>query len=126
MPAGLHTALPKLRKTVLNKLALAVGAMIEAQTLNTIELANVLPLPTEQGAGRSASACCLRHWFVPTPSYGEAEPLYQRALAICEQALGPAHPSTATVRANYAEPAESNEALRNSDYLYKSAQEGFV
>ena len=45
---GLQTALPKLRKTVVSKLALAVGAMIEAQTPNTIELANVLPLPTEQ------------------------------------------------------------------------------
>jgi hypothetical protein len=50
--AGLQTALPKLRKTVVNKLALAVGAMIEAQTPNTIELANVLPLPTEQSAIR--------------------------------------------------------------------------
>ena len=45
---GLQTALPKLRKTVVNKLALAVGAMIEAQTPNTIELAIVLPVPTEQ------------------------------------------------------------------------------
>ena len=45
---GIQTALPKLRKTVINKLALAVGAMIEAQTPNTIELANVLPVPTEQ------------------------------------------------------------------------------
>ena len=45
---GLQTALPKLRKTVINKLALAVGAMIEAQTPNTIELANVLPVPTER------------------------------------------------------------------------------
>src|SRR5512134_2004430 len=44
--AGLQTALPKLRKTVINKLALAVGAMIEAQTPNTTELANRLPLPT--------------------------------------------------------------------------------
>src|SRR5512134_3755410 len=43
--AGLQTALPKLRKTVINKLVLAVGAMIEAQTPNTVELANVLPLP---------------------------------------------------------------------------------
>jgi len=45
---GLQTALPKLRKTVVNKLALAVGAMIEAQTPNTIELANGLPVPTER------------------------------------------------------------------------------
>jgi hypothetical protein len=45
---GLQTALPTRRKTVVNRLALAVGAMIEAQTPNTSELANVLPVPTEQ------------------------------------------------------------------------------
>src|SRR5512135_2423409 len=50
--AGLHTALPTLRKTVINKLALAVGAMLEAQTPNPSELANVLPLPPEQQAIR--------------------------------------------------------------------------
>ena len=49
---GLQTALPKLRKTVVSKLALAVGAMIEAQTPNTSELANVLPVPTERQAIR--------------------------------------------------------------------------
>lgn len=43
---GLNAALPKLRKTVVNKVALAVGAMIEARTPNTAELANVLPLET--------------------------------------------------------------------------------
>src|SRR5512143_703834 len=46
--AGLQAAHPKLRQTVINKLALAVGAMLEAQTPNTIELANVLPMPTER------------------------------------------------------------------------------
>jgi len=46
--AGLQTALPQLRKTVVNKLARAVGAMLEARTPNTSELANVLPVPTEQ------------------------------------------------------------------------------
>ena len=45
---GLQAAHPKLRKTVINKLALAVGAMLEAQTPNTSELANVLPVPTER------------------------------------------------------------------------------
>ena len=30
------------------------------------------------------------------------EPLYLRALALCERGLGPAHPDTATVRENYA------------------------
>src|SRR5512147_2401698 len=43
---GLQAAHPKLRKPVINKLALAVGAMLEAQTPNTTELANVLPVST--------------------------------------------------------------------------------
>ena len=34
--------------------------------------------------------------------YPEAEPLYQRALAICEKALGPNHPNTVTCAKNYA------------------------
>src|SRR5512144_2953180 len=49
---GLQAAHPKLRQTVITKLALAVGAMLEAQTPNTSELANVLPVPTEQQAVR--------------------------------------------------------------------------
>ena len=34
--------------------------------------------------------------------YGEAEPLYRRALAIREKALGPEHPDVATCLENYA------------------------
>ena len=34
---------------------------------------------------------------------GEAEPLYQRALAIREKALGPEHPDVATSLENYAD-----------------------
>ncbi len=34
--------------------------------------------------------------------YAEAEPLYKRALAIREKALGPEHPSVATSLENYA------------------------
>ena len=34
--------------------------------------------------------------------YGEAEPRYQRALAIREKVLGPEHPDVAAVRKNYA------------------------
>lgn len=45
---GLTAALPGLRKTVVSKLSLAVGAMIEGQTPNTVELANLLPLNTER------------------------------------------------------------------------------
>jgi len=33
---------------VLDKLSLVIGAMLECQTPNTIELANVLPLETER------------------------------------------------------------------------------
>jgi hypothetical protein len=39
---GLRETLPKLRKTVVSKLALAVGAMLEGQTPHTVELANGL------------------------------------------------------------------------------------
>ena len=35
--------------------------------------------------------------------YPEAEPLYQRALAIFEKALGPEHPNVAQVSKNYAD-----------------------
>ena len=43
---GLAAALPGLRKTVAGKLSLAVGAMIEGRTPNTVDLANRLPLET--------------------------------------------------------------------------------
>ena len=33
--------------------------------------------------------------------YAQAEPLYQRALAIREKALGPDHPSTVSTKVNY-------------------------
>jgi hypothetical protein len=45
---GLREMHPELRKMVVSKLSLAVGAMIEGQTPNTVELANLLPLETER------------------------------------------------------------------------------
>jgi hypothetical protein len=45
---GLREVHPGLRKTVVSKLSLAVGAMIEGQTPNTVELSNLLPLDTER------------------------------------------------------------------------------
>ena len=45
---GLRETHPRLRKTVVRKLSLAVGAMIEGQTPNTMESANLLPLETER------------------------------------------------------------------------------
>jgi len=41
--------------------------------------------------------------YLDTGRDAEAEPLFQRALAICEARLGPDHPNTKTVRANLAE-----------------------
>ena len=45
---GLRDAHPGLRKPVIKKLALAVGAVLEGQTPNPVELANRLPLATER------------------------------------------------------------------------------
>ena len=45
---GLRESHPERRKTVVSKLSLAVGAMIEGQTPNTVEWANRLPLETER------------------------------------------------------------------------------
>lgn len=45
---GLTELLPDLNKPVKRKLSLAVAAMLEAQTPNTVELSNLLPLDTER------------------------------------------------------------------------------
>ena len=45
---GLNQILPDLNKPVVRKLSLAVGAMIEGQTPNTVELSNLLPLATDR------------------------------------------------------------------------------
>ena len=52
--------------------------------------------------------------YQATGRYAEAEPLYQRALAILEEVLGPDHPNTKTARANL-------ETLKNA-----STKEGAV
>lgn len=41
---GLRANVPRLGKAVIRKLSLAVGAMIEGKTANTVELSNLLPL----------------------------------------------------------------------------------
>ena len=40
---GLRIAHPRLRQTVVRKVALVVGALLEARSPNTGELANLLP-----------------------------------------------------------------------------------
>ena len=43
----------------------------------------------------------LAHCYADQGKYKEAEPLYQRALAICERVMGADHPETKRVRNNY-------------------------
>src|SRR6266567_2328579 len=53
--------------------------------------------------------------------YPEAEPLYQRALAISEQALGPNHPDTATNLNNLAGLYKSQGKYEQAEPLYQRA-----
>ena len=53
--------------------------------------------------------------------YSEAEPLYQRALAISEKALGPDHPSTATSLNNLALLYKSQGQYEQAEPLYQRA-----
>ena len=76
---GLHEALPGLRKTMVGKWALAVAAMIEGQTPNTAELANLLPLAPERQDMREQ---WLRRWLKNPwlSSAGVVEPWARQAL----------------------------------------------
>jgi tetratricopeptide (TPR) repeat protein len=51
--------------------------------------------------------------------YAEAEPLYQRSLAIDEKALGPDHPSVATSLNNLAELHKAQGRYVDAEPLYK-------
>ncbi len=68
--------------------ALACADLIETWKIHTAEAASLL----HQAA----------YYLVDRAQYPEAEPLYQRALAIREQVLGPEHPDTATSLNNLA------------------------
>ncbi len=54
--------------------------------------------------------------------YAEAEPLYQRSLAIIEKALGPQHPNVATSLENYAVLLRKTERNVEADRLEKRAR----
>ena len=86
---GLREARPHLRKTVVTRVvALAVGAMLEAQTPNKVELANLLLLPTERQDLREQ---WLRR-LLKNPLRSSAEGLEPWA----RQALAGARPARAT------------------------------
>jgi tetratricopeptide (TPR) repeat protein len=54
--------------------------------------------------------------------YGKAEPLYQRALAIFEKALGPEHPNVVTVLENYALCLRAIHRSQEADLLESRAK----
>ena len=54
--------------------------------------------------------------------YAEAEPLYQRALAIYEQALRPDHPFTVTTLKNYASLLRKMQRTREAATLEQRAR----
>ncbi len=51
--------------------------------------------------------------------YAEAEPLYKRALAIAEQALGPAHPNVATSLNNLVGLYDAQGKYTDAEPLYQ-------
>ena len=53
--------------------------------------------------------------------YAQAEPLYKRALAIWEKALGPDHPDVATSLNNLAELYGTQGQYAQAEPLYKRA-----
>ena len=58
--------------------------------------------PRPRASRRGQSLNNLAVLYDAQGQYAKAEPLYQRALAIAEKALGPEHPNVATFRTNYA------------------------
>ena len=53
--------------------------------------------------------------------YAKAEPLYRRALAICEKALGPEHPDTAVSLNNLAELYNAMGDYAKAEPLFQRA-----
>jgi hypothetical protein len=62
--------------------------------------------PAKEQEGRDFFICYadadLALLYCDQGRYGEAEPLYRRALAIAQSSLGDEHPSTRLIRANQA------------------------
>ena len=61
------------------------------------------------------------YYLMRRARYAETEPLYQRAPAIFEKALGPDHPSTATSLNNLAELYRSRGRYGDAEPLYQRA-----
>ena len=64
---------------------------------------------SQQGPRLATTLNNLVGLYLKQGKYEEAEPLYQRALAIDEKALGPEYPDTASIRENYADLLRKTE-----------------
>jgi tetratricopeptide (TPR) repeat protein len=87
--------------------ALQCAAWIEQEPITVSESANLLHY----------TAQCL----VDRVQYAEAEPLYQRALRIYEQGLGPEHPSTGTTLHGLARLYQNQGKYAEAEPLYQRA-----
>ena len=87
--------------------AIVAGRLVEDFGLDSVAAARLLNQSGRYLDGRAR--------------YAEAEPLYQRALAICEKVLGPDHPSTATSLNNLALLYDHQGRYGEAEPLYQRA-----
>jgi tetratricopeptide (TPR) repeat protein len=87
--------------------AIAAGRLVEDLGLDSLAAARLL----DQSG----------HYLDDHARYAEAEPLYQRSLAILEKALGPDHPDTATSLNNLAVLYDNQGRYAEAEPLYQQA-----
>jgi len=87
--------------------ALLCTELIAQEQMNTLEAARLL-----NQAG---------YYLYERARYTEAEPLYQRALKICEQQVGPQHPNTAQSLNNLASLYDDQGKYERAESLYQRA-----
>ena len=104
-PDGKYASWPRCAR--LKPHALAARGWIESEDLRVPEAARLL-----HQAG---------FYLLFRARYAEAEPLFRRALVICEQALGPDHPHMATSLNNLAGLLHAQGRLAEAESLYRRA-----
>jgi len=95
-----------------------------ARRLDALALDLVRSEAVPGGAETSASYLLDRlatYRYLALGAYSEARPLFERALAMCEKALGPEHPSTATRLNNLADLLRAQGDLAGARPLYERA-----
>ena len=77
--------------------------------------------PGHQGVARDLNS--LARLYSSQAKYEEAEPLYERSLAIMENVFGADHPNTVTLRQDYVELLRATGRNDEADELAPSAYE---